>query len=976
MAGGSQDDRLVGDIIVDLFGELPVVFDGPWNGDDLLDGGAGNDIMSGGLGNDTYYNVEAGDTIFEREDEGIDLIQTTLRNTKLADFVENLDIYGSSGTYTGTGNAQNNTMVGRSIAFGDPATPAFRFSGMAGSDILIGGDQSDFLDGGADNDAMAGQGGNDTYVVDNLDDKVIELDKQGTDKVIVDHVSGYILAVNVENMHVDGSGVAPGGVPYFLSATGNALDNVITAETFIFGGGSGLGPGYTLSGGDGNDTITGASAGKIGDLLDGGDGKDTLFGLGGDDILRGGLGADTLEGGTHFGGDTADYSLAAEGIIVNMNLAVEGLAGEALGDDFIGIEHVTGSEFGDTITGNAVANRLRGGGGGDFLIGGGGKDFLDGGQGNDYLFVDNLDIVQDSTGDQDAAFADASTIKTGWTFSAAGTGIEIVEGNAGSDTINGSGVAYNLSIAGNAGNDKLTGGAGRDTLLGGIGNDSLDGGLNADFMTGGTGNDIYTVDNISDIVIELAGEGTDLVVLSSSASGYVLASQVENMDVKASKASGNELANVIRMVGATTFLSVELYGGGDNDAITGSIFIGTVDLLDGGEGNDALFGLAGNDILRGGLGADKHDGGAGIDTADYSLATSGVTINLTTPSQNSGEAAGDTYVSIEIVSGSAQVDVITGNATANFLKGFDGDDNLYGLAGADTLEGGNGADRLEGGAGADKLMGGAGDDFIVTDNLDIVDAGDGLQDQVVADKTTIATGFKFTVLNTNVEIVAGDNGNDVINGTGVSYALNIAGNAGNDTLTGGDGNDTLLGGAGNDTLTGGAGFDQLVGGEGNDTLIGGSEVETIGGRIFGGLGNDTITGGGTSLIFGEEGIDTISAGLNDYANGGAGNDMLVGGTGFQELEGGAGNDTLTGGADSDFFDFLDGWGSDKITDFQIGVDKLNMQNVTGLDSYLRLQITDATGGALITYLDDTTPGNSIFLASISAALVTEDQFIL
>jgi len=42
-------------------------------------------------------------------------------------------------------------------------------------------------------------------------------------------------------------------------------------------------------------------------------------------------------------------------------------------------------------------------------------------------------------------------------------------------------------------------------------------------MSGGLGDDTYIVDNSSDIVIEAAGEGTDLVLVSAS---YTLSSNV------------------------------------------------------------------------------------------------------------------------------------------------------------------------------------------------------------------------------------------------------------------------------------------------------------------------------------------------------------------------------------------------------------------------------------------------------------------
>ena len=92
-------------------------------------------------------------------------------------------------------------------------------------------------------------------------------------------------------------------------------------------------------------------------------------------------------------------------------------------------------------------------------------------------------------------------------------------------------------------------------------------------------------------------------------------------------------------------------GGSGNDNITGNQ---ANNALQGGAGNDMLSGLAGNDTLDGGAGDDTLDGGAGADTfiggggsdtASYADATSSVTVDLMTPANNTGDAAGDTYMS-------------------------------------------------------------------------------------------------------------------------------------------------------------------------------------------------------------------------------------------------------------------------------------------------------------------------------------------
>ena len=68
------------------------------------------------------------------------------------------------------------------------------------------------------------------------------------------------------------------------------------------------------------------------------------------------------------------------------------------------------------------------------------------------------------------------------------------------------------------------------------------------------------------------------------------------------------------------------------------------DLIVGNTANNILTGNAGNDIITGGAGADANNGGAGIDRAQYDDSLVGFTVDLQTPANNTGIAAGDSYV--------------------------------------------------------------------------------------------------------------------------------------------------------------------------------------------------------------------------------------------------------------------------------------------------------------------------------------------
>jgi serralysin len=266
---------------------------------------------------------------------------------------------------------------------------------------------------------------------------------------------------------------------------------------------------------------------------------------------------------------------------------------------------------------------MLGGTGNDLLNGGIGADDMRGEAGNDTYVVDNVgDAVTELAG------AGIDTIQSSLTLSlnvAARANVENLT-LTGANPINGFGNALNNVITGNnanntlsglGGNDSLFGLGGNDFMFGGTGNDLLNGGTGADNMRGEAGNDTYVVDNVGDVVTELAGAGIDTIQssisLSLNAAGRV---NVENLTLTGANpinGFGNALNNVIVGNNANNTLS----GSGGNDSLFG---LGGNDSLFGGIGNDVLNGGSGNDVHVGGLGADTIVTGSGFDTVLFNTA--------------------------------------------------------------------------------------------------------------------------------------------------------------------------------------------------------------------------------------------------------------------------------------------------------------------------------------------------------------------
>ncbi len=194
-----------------------------------------------------------------------------------------------------------------------------------------------------------------------------------------------------------------------------------------------------------------------------------------------------------------------------------------------------------------------------------------------------------------------------------------------------------------------------------------------------------------------------------------------------------------------------LDGGAGDDTIFGA---NGADTIDGGSDADVLFGNGGSDIIRGGDGADMIDGGLGrdwlyggagndkisVDVNDiaYGGADNDTIIGTVTTAQLFGEAGDDT---IEVtangastISGGAGEDKITVSGTGGvYVTGDAGNDTITTSSGNDTVNGGSGANNVDLGAGddtlifvlRDKVLGTNPDKSFIYGGYDTVEAGIG-----------------------------------------------------------------------------------------------------------------------------------------------------------------------------------------------------------------------------------------------------------
>lgn len=690
-----------------------------------------------------------------------------------------------------------------------------------------------------------------------------------------------------------------------------------------------------IIGGEGNDVLVGTQGN---DFVYGGAGNDKLFLLGGDDIGNGGSGNDMVSGDT------------------GRDLVIGGIGNdELLGG--AGSDAISGDDGADDIYGGADRDLLSGGrGDGDQVVGGGGDDTFKfaRGDGKDTYFDDfsnNWDVVWTAGGQWNTA---AGYNYNGTTGEVTGPGGVFIRKNFGTVS------APDLRWVGRFDYDSAAQAlrlfnppAGATTTVSNNGVDTIEfaPGINLqDVILRRVGNDLIMAVSIDEYEVADTSRVADSVTIKD---WYVAPGQIEKVAfyetgiLDISSAATNLIAGTDGADGTSTtaFAGTTLAdwittgagddfvaGGAGNDILAGN---SGSDTLRGEAGDDVLYGGTGNDILDGGAGKDVLVGGNGIDTASYASATAAVRARLSLQSNNTGDALGDEFYSIE---------------------------NLTGGSGADNLGGDAYENELAGGGGADTLMGGAGNDTYVwntTDGADTVREGGFTVDEVVTTTGTLAAGYTTTWTNTGTTSTSGkfywrlqvrSSANELVYDLATySYAANtampaptawnVAGWLGGFAKTNGnqvtrDRFDAAISGGVSDVLEFGSGislsdltFIRATAGTASATgpdlivrynnaattqitlkdhfTVYGS-VETL--QFRDGLAvslASVLSATSTAALNGTANDDLIvgqTGTLNDLLYGGAGNDVLSGMAGVDQLYGEAGDDVLEGGAGADRLD--------------------------------------------------------------------------
>jgi Ca2+-binding RTX toxin-like protein len=569
---------------------------------------------------------------------------------------------------------------------------------------------------------------------------------------------------------------------------------------------------------------------------------------------------------------------------------------------------------------------------------------------NEFASTTGRTTLADSNGGIDIVNASAVTgnstinLNNGTSSTIAGKGLTIsgdVEkayGGDGNDTLTGN--ALTNVLLGGRGNDTLNGGAGTDRLQGGRGNDTLTGGTERDWFV--IQKDAGSTDTITDFTPTEVGEKIALVGFENVTDFSQVIVTQEGANTRLNLGGGQ---SVLLLNLAPSQISEQNFVFSSDDAsldtyltyATKALAYGTVGvdngLLPNTAGDLAMFALAGDDVLGAQTTNDLIDGGDGNDTlwGDY---------------PGYSPVPGSDWLE-----GGAGNDVLRGGAGNDRLIGGSGNDQLLGEDGDDILIGNTGLDYIDGGAGNDLIamegdtgtvngttfgyygtrVGGAGADVFKVLSSGGGSAGfsaSGTQftaSNLIADFDPNQAGEKIdvsaftwitnlsdlaiqnmTINGVQFARVSVSNGSQSLNLTirgvtssqlNASHFVFAASTPG--AINGTISNDTLTGDAGANTINGMAGADSMTGRTGDDTYF----VDNVGDTIneLPGGGYDGVQSSVSYALSSDVEVLTLTGSADLNATGNAQRNRLVGNAGANRLDGGSEADDMLGDAGNDAY---------------------------------------------------------------------------
>ena len=548
-----------------------------------------------------------------------------------------------------------------------------------------------------------------------------------------------------------------------------------------------------------------------------------------------------LAGGTPGGFPTVfnTQTITLFGVAGNDSLRIDETNGRLPGAQMFGgpgNDTVRGGSGADTLQGQDGNDHLEGGAGEDFVLGQAGDDALNGGDDPDQLFGGiGADSADGDRGDDRLFLGDGNDLAV-WH---PGDTSDRIEGEGGFDALafQGSGADEQLRLSPDGARARLTRSVGAVAIDAGTvervdveplgGNDTL----TLDDLTGTGVQELRT-----DLEAVRGGgapdTGNDRVILNGTGGGDI---------VSVLGQPGNLLAlglptfvTIQRAQATRDELTINTLAG-DDRVEAGSLSADAIGFVaDGGTGDDALFGTDGGDDLLGGDGNDFVDGQRGSDSA---LLGPGDDTFVSVPGDGADQVAGEAGTDRVNVSGSSAGEQFRASASGTLARltrsagGVTDSLDAHEIESLSVVSFG-GADTVN----IDDLTG----TRVTNVNADLFDFGvpGGHADSVIVTATDGSDRIGAAEVNGGVEVAglaarirvtsaepAGDRldvraqaGDDVIDGTRLS-PTRIRYQA-----DGGPDNDTLRGGAGDDVLDGGPDFDTLIGGAGDDILLNGERV--------------------------------------------------------------------------------------------------------------------------------------------------------